>query len=199
MEPQSTEAITEITQRYELYKDIVKIGLGALIGATASIITIFIKNQHEFKKIEKESTTQNTKLKLEIKVKILEECIESLNIFFNTEYKLRNCLYRLRFTNKFYNELDINIKKEIANTEEYGMAVDNISSIIRKYKMIGAEKIADCLYEYYSLINELREDILMSRKRIVFTDKEWELFNNKYILKKESYDSLLYKFFNQLK
>lgn len=195
----TTETLKEISERYELYKDIVKIGLGALIGAVASLSTIFIKNKHEFKKMDKEYENQNNKHKLEIKVKILEDCIELTNTFFDVEYKLRNNLYRLRRTNKFYKELNENQKKELANTEEFSLTITNISIIVRKLRMIGANSIADCLYSYYNSIHELREDILMSRKRITFSEEEWKIFNNKFISEKRCYDNLLHEFFSQLK
>lgn len=199
MDIQTTETITEITQRYELYKDIVKIGLGALIGASASLIAVFMKNNHEINKLEKEYNNQSNKHKLEIKVKILEECIELTNTFFNVEYKLINSLYRTRFSNKLYKDLSENDKKEIANTEEFARGLDNISNAIRKFKMIGAKQIADYLHDYCNFIIGLREDILMSRKLIAFSDSEWNKFRINYTSKKENYDSLLHLFLNELK
>lgn len=175
MDTQTTEALKEISERYELYKDIVKIGLGALIGASGSLITVFLKNKHELKKLEKESEYQSNKHKLEIKVRILEEVILLVDEFSNQDYTFRNFIWKLRFYDKYFKEID-NVKREklLSNVDAYVSSINGIQSARRKLDMIGAESISQILDELRKKSLQQRNEILNSELKISFTNEEWK-------------------------
>jgi len=199
MDIQTTETITEITQRYELYKDIVKIGLGALIGASASIIAVLMKNKHELRRIEKEYDNQTNRHKLEIKVRILEEVIDLVNKFYIEDYNFRNKVYKMRYHDKYYKDLSEEDRNNfLLNVNEYVNALQGIENAKRKLDMINAEHISLTLDEFKTCINDNRNKILANKIKINFSDEDWETFVEPIVKKNTEFKKELNLFFLKL-
>ena len=201
MDTQSTtEAIKEITERYELYKDIVKIGLGALIGASASLITVLLKNKHELKRIDKQHYNETNKHKLEIKAKILEDVIELVNNFSNESYNFFNQVYKVKHNDIYFKDMNKEMKTKIlANRDNYVNSLHGVSNARRKLEMIGATEVSNKLSELKDSIHCNRNKILNSDIKVSFTEESWDKFRGEMTNYTSNFNNELNTFFLELK
>lgn len=201
MDTQTTvEALKEISEKYELYRDIVKIGLGALIGALASLVTVFLKNKHELAKVEREYQNQSDKHKLEIKVRIVEEVIEIVNKYADEHYNFLGNIFKLEQKEKTIKDLDeMNRNELLENRERFNISRRAVISGIRKLKLINAISPAEKLYEFQDSISTRMNSFFYNEKRIGMSIEEFNNYIDEVKQLNIEFDEEINKFFMKLK
>lgn len=150
-----------ISKIIELVDSGVKIGLGALIGAVVTYLNTRANHKHEISKV-----------KIGIKIKILEDATEKIDHYFLSTEKLLD--EWLNIINK-YQSLEA-LEKDTKMYESYsdihkkfadGMTSANIA--ISKFNLLGFSQVNEALVKHNSKIADENEKIVTTR---FFMDKK---------------------------
>lgn len=158
---------------YELIDTALKIGLGALIGGSFSIITIILNNRNEKKKLW--NTRRN---------QLIEDVLEELAAFNKTQ----NFFFNLSRLIDEHNQRGIppppdKLELWYQKFNDFDAFLD-VGKTVAKLQLLGEIATADLVYDYVEYLSALRNEVLGSDGKVVTFSSEAQA-KHRLILKEQ--------------
>lgn len=191
-------AIKKVAEQYELYKDIVKIGLGAIIGSIGTIIGILINNKHEIKKIDKTLISEKEKNKTETNIRLLE----------NATYEIEQYTTKIKFIIKIWYMCFVNNNnmtyKEIEETDIYKTAIINYQESVKNIEkakailiLINAIDIKNIIMTHHDIIIMQHNQLKLNSTTIKIKDI-YKPIEEKIHLEEKKLEEAIIKFYQKI-
>jgi len=174
---------------YELADLSLKLGLGALIGATASYFTVKSNHKHDI-----------TRIKLNKKMEILEEANILVETYFEHAFKLQDAWYGLAL-NGIHSLVDMTESKSnqyIEYDRNYHNSINTAVNALSKLTLLGLEEAQDYIQQYDYKVICIRNSIITNTGKIPHVDDMKKLTEETGNLRLK-YHSAINKYFENLK